>query len=246
MLERPIAVFSDVHANFEALEAVLADMDAHALSTRVCLGDTVGYGPDPEACLKRVIGLGCPILRGNHDDAVGSDEELDDMGGLARFGIRFTRKVLPEDLRAYLRDLPLTHEADGAIFVHASLDVPDHWEYVLSPWDAASHFEAQTHRICFCGHTHLPMVWHLSDEGDIACWPGRGRINLPETGKILVNVGSVGQPRDNNPAACYAVCGRHAHWVEFRRVEYDVATTGRKIRAAGLPPFAAERLTLGK
>lgn len=246
MLERPIAVFSDVHANLEALQAVLSDMEALALDQRVCLGDTVGYGPDPVECLEKVRALGCPIVKGNHDEAAGCDDALDDMGGLARFGIRYARKKLSKEMRDYLCELPLTHTDGECQFVHASLDVPAKWDYVLSAWDAISHFESQTHRLCFCGHTHVPMVWHMDEEGSLDFWTGVGRIELPAKGRILVNVGSVGQPRDHNPAACYVVCGRHARWVEFCRVEYAISQTCKKIRAAGLPPYAAERLTLGR
>jgi diadenosine tetraphosphatase ApaH/serine/threonine PP2A family protein phosphatase len=117
---------------------------------------------------------------------------------------------------------------------------------VLSPDDAAIHFDAQTRPLCFCGHTHDPMLWHSDGAGKLSIRHGEGRIHLTEGGKTLVNVGSVGQPRDLNPDACYAIFNPTARWVHFRRVPYDIARTRRKISAAGLPHFSATRLSEGK
>jgi diadenosine tetraphosphatase ApaH/serine/threonine PP2A family protein phosphatase len=246
MLQFPAAIFSDVHANLEALEAVLADMDALSIRSRVCLGDTVGYGPDPGGCLQRVRSLNCPTLMGNHDDATAGDGDLSDMGAVAVSGILFAREKLSPEERAYLKSLPLTFSAENSEFVHASLDAPSEWNYILSVWDAVAHFAAQTKPLCFCGHTHVPAAWHLTDDGDIAAWPGQGRIQAPPGGKLLVNVGSVGQPRDLQPSACYVICDEGGRSIEFRRVKYDIAKTRKKILRAKLPPFSAERLSLGR
>jgi len=241
-----IAVFSDVHSNLEALEAVLADMETLELRRCFCLGDTVGYAADPAACLERVRSLGCPVLQGNHDAAAATDAELDEMNLSAQAGMEFSRRELSAQQRAWLGTLPLQLAEDGWEFVHGSLDAPAQWWYVLSPEDAILHFEAQTRPLCFCGHTHAPMVWHWSDAGRLTLWRGEGRISLPGGGKTLINVGSVGQPRDRNPDACYAVFEPRKHWIEFRRVPYDMEETQRKILQAGLPRFTAGRLSAGR
>jgi len=241
-----LAVFGDVHANLEALQAVLADMDAQAVSQRVCLGDIVGYAANPAQCLELVRGLGCPVVKGNHDDAAAGDSDLDEMRDVAQRGIEFARQKLSTAQRAYLADLPLTLSSGNSEFVHASLNDPGEWRYIMREPEARDHFAAQTQPLCFCGHTHVPMVWHLSNTGNIKTWRGHGRIELPAGGKTLVNVGSVGQPRDLQPAACYAICDADAGWVEFRRVEYDIAKARRKILRAKLPRYAAQRLSLGR
>jgi len=246
MPESNSAVFADVHANLEALQAVLADMDAQAVSQRVCLGDIVGYAANPAQCLELVRGLGCPVVKGNHDDAAAGDSDLDEMRDVAQRGIEFARQKLSTAQRAYLADLPLTLSSGNSEFVHASLNDPGEWRYIMREPEARDHFAAQTQPLCFCGHTHVPMVWHLSNTGNIKTWRGHGRIELPAGGKTLVNVGSVGQPRDLQPAACYAICDAQAGWVEFRRVEYDIAKARRKILRAKLPRYAAQRLSLGR
>ena len=230
----------------EALEAALADMDALSIQQRVCLGDIVGYAANPAQCVERIRGLGCPVVKGNHDDAAAGDFDLVEMRDVAQRGIEFARQKLSTGQRAYLADLPLTLSSGDSEFVHASLNEPSAWPYIMREPEARDHFAAQTQRLCFCGHTHVPMVWHLSNTGNIKTWRGHGRIELPAGGKTLVNVGSVGQPRDLQPAACYAICDAQAAWVEFRRVEYDIAKARRKILRAKLPRYAAQRLALGR
>jgi len=246
MSNRMIAAFSDVHSNLEALNAVLADMDELGIHRRVCLGDIVGYAADPGASLKRVRALKCPVLQGNHDEAVAQDTSLEEMNTSAQAGIQFSRAKLSPAQRAWLAALPLKLTVDDCEFVHGSLDAPAGWWYVITPEDASLHFEAQTSPICFCGHTHDPMVWHWNGAGKLTVRHGEGRIPLPDGGQVLINVGSVGQPRDRNPDACYALFNPEDRWVEFRRIPYDVSKTMRKILKAKLPRFSAERLLLGK
>lgn len=241
-----IAVFSDVHSNLEALEAVLADMDTLKIQHRVCLGDIVGYGPNPSECLEKIRVLGCPVLKGNHDAAAAVEDDFEEMNSTAIAGIELSRETLSADQRQWLGQLPLTLAADGCQFVHGSLDAPEEWWYVLSPEDAAVHFEAQTQPICFCGHTHDPMVWHSRGQRHLSIRHGEGRIPVSQEGKTLINVGSVGQPRDRNPDACYAIYHPVEHWVQFRRIPYDVGKTKRKIGRAGLPQYSAERLFEGR
>ena len=241
-----LAVFSDVHSNLEALEAVLADMSALRIRQLVCLGDIVGYGADPVACLEKIRSLNCPVLQGNHDAAASEETDFEEMNTSAVAGIEFSRQKLTQEQRDWLGHLPLTLTQDACEFVHGSLDAPEEWWYVLSPEDAAIHFEFQTQPLCFCGHTHDPMVWQSSGPHQLSIRHGEGRIQLPQTGKTLVNVGSVGQPRDRNPDACYAIFQPEGRWVQFRRVSYDLVKTKRKIGRAGLPQYSAERLSEGR
>ena len=241
-----LAVFADVHSNMEALQAVLADMDAQAISQRVCLGDIVGYAASPAQCLELIRGLGCPVVQGNHDEAAATDMPLDEMRDVAQSGIEFARQKLSTEQRAYLAALPLTFANGSCQFVHASLNAPGEWHYVMREPEAREHFKAQKEPLCFCGHTHVSTVWHLSNTGNIKSWRGHGRIELTAGGKTLVNVGSAGQPRDLCPDACYAICDPQARWVEFRRVAYDIAKARRKIARVKLPRYAAQRLSLGR
>jgi diadenosine tetraphosphatase ApaH/serine/threonine PP2A family protein phosphatase len=241
-----LAIFADVHANLEALEAVLVDMDALSITRRVCLGDTVGYGASPSECLELVRGLGCPVVKGNHDDATAGDADLWQMRDAAQCGVLYAREKLSPEQRAYLAALPLNLSLENVEFVHASLHAPAEWDYIMRETEARDHFTAQTQRLCFIGHTHLPMVWHLSNTGNIKSSRGHERIQLSPGGKTVVNVGSVGQPRDLQPAACYVIYDREADAVEFRRVKYDIAKASRKILRANLPHSAAQRLLIGK
>src|SRR5271165_365216 len=246
MPDSMVAAFGDVHSNLEALQAVLADMERLGLQRRVCLGDTVGYAANPAQCLEAVMSLGCPVLKGNHDDLTADDGVLSEMRDVAQIGIEFSRRKLMPEQRRYLVGLPLVISEGDCQFVHASLDAPGEWLYVVREPDARAHFRAQTHSICFCGHTHVPRVWHRSSVGEITTWRGEGRIELPNGGKTLINAGSVGQPRDLCPDACYVIFDSQARKVEFRRVAYDLQKTKRKILRAKLPRFAAQRLSLGR
>lgn len=241
----PLAVFSDIHANLEALECVLKDIEKVGAPESVCLGDVVGYAANPAQCLERVRELGCPVVKGNHDAAVGSDETLEDMNEVAQSGVKYSRRTLTPDQRQYLDRLPFSVSNRWCEFVHASLAAPENWHYILGEADAREHFRAQARPICFCGHTHVPMVWHMSSDGAFSAWRGAGRIPLPTGGKTLINVGSVGQPRDRHPEACYAVFDPAEHCVEFRRVNYDIAAAREKIMRAKLPWHIAQRLSVG-
>ena len=246
MPESRFAVFSDIHANLEALQAVLADMDAQGITRRVCLGDIVGYAANPRQCLQLVRSLGCKIVKGNHDAAAAGDDALDDMRDVAQSGIEFARRKLSPEQRAYLAALPLTIADGNCEFVHASRSEPAAWNYITTEREALDHFAAQTRPLAFCGHTHVPMALHLGNTGNLRAWGGRGRLELPGGGKTLINVGSVGQPRDLIPSACYVICDPDAGWVEFRRIDYDIKKAKRKIYRAKLPRFIGQRLSIGR
>ena len=156
-----IGVFSDIHSNLEALQAVLEDMDAFGLRRRYCLGDIVGYAANPGECLEIVRSLSCPTVKGNHDAAVADDFSFHLMGDAARSGVEFSRRMLDSEQTAYLASLPLALAEKHYQFVHSSLETPHAWTYIISHGEAAVHFRAQTETLYFCGHTHIPMLWHL-------------------------------------------------------------------------------------
>ena len=241
-----MAVFSDIHSNLEAFQAVLADMDSIGVNRRVCLGDIVGYAANPAQCLRLVRSLGCPVVKGNHDAFVAADDDLEGINDAAQKGIDFSRKKLTAEQREYLGELPFDFTDIDCEFVHASLDSPEEWQYLQRERDVRFHFNSQVHPVAFCGHTHVPQVWHCSDDGPITLRRAKGRIELPEDGKALINVGSVGQPRDLCPDACYVVFHPASSEVEFRRVAYDIQKAQRKILRAKLPRFSAQRLSLGR
>ena len=233
------AIFSDIHSNLEALEAVQADMKRQKIDAAVCLGDIVGYGPDPAECLDWVREMKCPTVRGNHDHHAAQPKLPSWFSPLALAGLVHSRARLSKAQKKYLAGLPLTLEVGSFEAVHASLDRPLSWPYVLDGMEAECHFEAQRKAVCFCGHTHQPCVWHYEKK---FFHPGVGTIKLSATDRFLVNVGSVGLPRDNDARACYVIYEPKLRQVKFRRVPYDIAKTQGKIIKSGLPAELAAKL----
>ncbi len=186
------------------------------------------------------------VLQGNHDFAVVDDDILLGMSGPAVTGVRYAREQLSASRRDFLAALPLVSLHGDLQFVHSSLDHPEAWTYLRREPEIRAHFAAQTHPVCFCGHTHIPGVFRIDSASEVHSLGRTGRVELPAEGKVLINAGSVGQPRDRNPEACYVVFETGARAVEFRRVPYDIQAAQSRILAAGLPRITAERLALGK
>ncbi len=240
-----IAIFSDVHSNLEALDAVLEDMADQKITRRVCLGDVVGYGPDPVACLLRVRALSClKILLGNHDYESARDGDLEHFRDVAQAGVFYSRSQLSPEQKIFIRNLPLVWSDGDYTVVHATLADPASWDYIMDTYDAEYHFNFQETRLCFCGHTHVPKIFEKGDE--IREYPVKNTFKFKPGMSYLVNVGAVGQPRDLNKKACYAIYDPVANTVEHRRCNYDLKRTKDKILKAGLPEFLAQRLALGR
>ena len=237
------AVLSDIHGNLEALEAVLADA-APRTDALLCLGDLVGYGADPLACVEIVAARAYAITCGNHEYGVTGLLDLDWFNPHARAAAEWTRERLDDDHRTYLAGLPLVAEVGDATLVHASPDRPDEWEYLVTAQDGFDAFAAFATRLCFVGHSHVASAWSLGSTRPEHL-PGPIDLALERGRRYIVNVGSVGQPRDRDPRAAYAIWDVDAGRVEIRRVAYDHAATRRKIVAAGLPRFLADRLAAG-
>jgi len=234
-----VALLSDVHANLVALEAVLAALPP--VEGIWVMGDSVGYGPDPADVLALLRERNAVVVAGNHDLAVATGKGLEVFNPVASSAAQTHRKWLSAEDRDYLAALPTVARAGGATLVHGSLRDPV-WEYV---WDArsahASLVLSETSLSCN-GHTHVPAVFQL-DDADVTSTLGRGTVEL--RGRSLVNPGSVGQPRDRDPRAAWAVLDTEGRTVEFMRTTYDIAETQRRIRDRGLPPFLADRLASG-
>jgi diadenosine tetraphosphatase ApaH/serine/threonine PP2A family protein phosphatase len=237
------AVLSDIHGNLEALRAALADARSVA-DTVLCLGDVVGYGADPGPCLETLVERAVAITAGNHEYGVAGRLDLGWFNRHARAAAEWTRERLDDDCRAYLGALPLVAQVGDATLVHASPARPEEWPYLVDAEDGYEAFAAFDTRLCFVGHSHRPRAWSVGSSGpDHVARPTD--ITLETGRRYIVNVGSVGQPRDGDPRAAYALWDADARRVTIRRVAYDVQGARRKILAAGLPTFLADRLAAG-
>ena len=242
-MKKKLAVFGDVHGNWEAFSVVLKDAEKHGVDGYVCVGDVVGYNANPAECLNKVRELGCITVRGNHDHYCSHDECLDDFHPLAANVIDWTRHQLDDDQIAYLKGLKLVQRVQGFSVVHSTLDMPEKWGYVFDTLEADANFNYQTTSVCFHGHTHVPVIFEKSGRVVRSSSP-KFKIALGK--KYFINVGSVGQPRDNDPRCSYVIYDLGTKDVEFRRLKYDVKTAQAKIRKVGLPERLAKRLELGK
>jgi predicted phosphodiesterase len=238
------AIFSDIHANLEALEAVLRDAEEQKCSHYICLGDVVGYNANPHECTARVRDMDCPIVKGNHDEQASLIESSRDFNELAEAAIEWTREHLTKEDKAWLRDLRMQRQVRDFTIVHATLDTPAQWGYVFNNLDAAASFTYQHTAVCFFGHTHVPMAFIKDDSGVRRVRVDQLRIELAK--KYFINVGSVGQPRDGDWRAAYCIYDLDHENVEQRRLKYDLQTAQKKIIDAGLPSLLAERLALGR
>jgi predicted phosphodiesterase len=238
-----LAVLSDIHSNLAALDAVREDFPA--VDETWVLGDIVGYGPQPNEVIRALQELGARSVMGNHDGAAIGSVDVSWFNPDAAMAIEWTGEVIDDNAGAYLAALPVIRRNGDLTAVHGSPRDPT-WEYVTGPGVAAANLSAFDTRLCLHGHTHVPVIFAV-DEGRVEVVPAMPdapvRLNA---GRALVNPGSVGQPRDGNPAASYLVLDTEADTVEFRRVTYDVARTQHLMREVGLPPRLVERLSYGR
>ncbi len=241
-----IAVISDIHGNWHAFDAVLADADQEQVDELWCLGDIVGYGPQPNRCVEAARTRSAICLLGNHDLAALGQVDLAGFSPDAAVSARWTIDELEPDALAFLETLEPKGEREGVQLFHASPRDPV-WEYVLSESAVRNALELTTAGLVLVGHSHIPIALLLSNGDTLAGGLAKGgsEIELTE-GRWLLNPGSVGQPRDGDPRAAYLLIDletRHAH---FRRVPYDIEATQSEIREAGLPEALAERLAEGE
>lgn len=226
---------------------MLADAADAGAAAVLCLGDLVGYGADPAACVERVGERAVAVVAGNHEHGVLGRLDLEWFNPLARTAALWTRDHLDEDHARYLGALPLRETLGEATLVHASPRNPAEWDYLISADDGFEVFGDFDTRLCFVGHSHRPGVWSLGSGGrrHRGTVPHGERVRLEDGRRYLVNAGSVGQPRDRDPRAAYAVWDPDERSVTIRRVDYDRRRAAEKITAAGLPGALADRLAHG-
>ncbi len=237
------AIIADIHANLEALQVVLEDAKNQQVTHYACLGDVVGYNANPKECLDIVRTMNMPCVKGNHDEYCSSEEHLEGFNPAAAEAVNWTRKQLTEDDRQWLRDLKYTRMVTNFTIVHATLDGPQRWGYVFDKLAAAASLTYQNTSVCFFGHTHVPVAF-MKDS--VVRGGTYSKFKTEPGKKYFVNVGAVGQPRDNNPKCAYVVYDPDEGTIEIRRLDYDIATAQKKILAAGLPERLAERLAYGR
>lgn len=244
-----LAVFADIHANRQAFAACLEAARSRGAQRMILLGDYVGYGADPEWTVETVMGLvesGAMAVRGNHDNAVGTTSET--MNAEAQAAIEWTRGRLSAAQRQFLAALPLTCEEGDRLYVHSEAANPARWRYVLSTAEAARSMIATKAQITFCGHIHQPALYSMSVTAKMTSFVPTSNVpvQLLRGRQWLAVVGSVGQPRDGNPAACFVTFDTVTREITYCRVPYDVEAAAQRIRDNGLPVWLADRLSAGR
>lgn len=243
-----IAVISDIHSNLEALTACCQAAEEHGAERFVCLGDTVGYGPDPVATLDKLRSLpNFSCVLGNHDEYMFNFIDQDSTPPVQMVA-EWTIKQLSEEHIEYLKSLAYTLVENGVSYVHSSLHQPNAWSYITNAEKAKKCLESSATNLVFYGHVHIPMLFHEQQDNTIALIhpdPNK-QIPLKPNQRYVINVGSVGQPRDDNKDACFVIYDEELHCVTFHRVAYDYQATIKKIYDYGLHPEFAHRLESGR
>src|SRR4051812_42360465 len=244
-----LAIFADIHANRQAFSACLDAARARGAERLICLGDIVGYGADPEWAVDTVMSLvedGAIAVVGNHDNAVVSSSES--MNAEAQTAIEWTRGRLSAPQRRFLAELPLKRQDGDRLYVHSEASHPARWQYVRSTADAARSIEATDAHVTFCGHIHRPALYSMSSAAKMTSFIPTSDVPVQLLGgrRWLAVLGSVGQPRDGDPAASFAMLDTTSRELTYCRVPYDVEAAAERIRANGLPHWLADRLLVGK
>ncbi|CAN5551906.1 metallophosphoesterase family protein [soil metagenome] len=244
-----IAFISDVHSNIDALETVFADIDSQGVEKIVCLGDVVGYGAEPAACVRRVFERCTVTVLGNHEAMLGILHTINDweLGATVRVPLHLAKEQLTKAEFDAVCDLPLVADLAPLVAVHSSLDDPAAFHYIDDLDRAARNFATQQRwHVAFHGHTHYPLIWEKRGSTTIMHPPSESPVRLSPDSKYTINVGSVGQPRDEDPRACYAIYDPEEHLFLHRRVAYDIQMARTRIVRAKLPANNGLRLILGR
>jgi len=239
-----IALISDVHGNLEALETVLRDSEKQGAEKIHFLGDAVGYGCNPNECVK-LIDRHCDLkLLGNHDFAAMGLESTENFNQLAKASMNWTQTKLKQKTIRTLADFEIETVFLDYYLVHSSPTEPEKWRYILNIEQARGHFENFSQAFCFVGHSHSPTYFEYDAENSIS-QHFKAELEFSKGCRYIINIGSVGQPRDNDPRACYVIVNTNSNGITYRRVEYDIQKTQGKMRKAKLPDFLIERLAVG-
>lgn len=237
------AIFGDIHANLHALQAVIDDTHQQGCTHHICMGDIVGYNAYPRECVAIVRDLDCPTVKGNHDEQVSMGETQEGLNPLAEEALDWTRNQLDSADKQWLSELRMQRLVRDFTIVHATLDTPHKWGYVTTALDAAASFTYQHTALCFIGHTHRPVIYQRDHEVNTFLFE---TLTIEKNQKYLINVGSVGQPRDGDWRAAYAIYDTETNEVVLRRIPYDLEGAQRAILDAGLPEKLALRLANGR
>lgn len=239
-------ILGDIHSNLSALTTVLAALEKEGVQQLLSVGDVVGYGGAPRECIALLREIKVLVVKGNHDAATVGEIDLVYFNNYAREAVRWTQSVVSASDCRWLAELPLTRDLESCSVAHGTYHRPELYDYIQSPTDADPSLDAMVRAVCFVGHTHHPVTLLRPKVDPLSTfYCGDSEIDLSEATRALVNVGSVGQPRDEDPRAAYAVYDDEAERVWIRRVPYDIEREAHRIRTAGLPSVLADRLYLG-
>lgn len=237
-------IFSDIHSNLEALDAVIRAFREEGIDEYLCIGDIVGYAASPNECIENVRALNQVTVAGNHDRASVGLFSADYFNQFARDAVLWTGRVLDEGGKSFLEGLPLTYKNSDLTLVHGTLDEPEDFNYMTDAHTAQKTFELLKTEVCFIGHTHVPGIFRES--GNRIEYQEDCNTQIKKGSRYIINVGSVGQPRDGDPRAAYCIYDSDARTVRIKRTDYDISSARDKIIAAGLPRFLGERLLAGR
>jgi len=236
-------IISDIHANLEALEVAIDALSGEKIEMLLCAGDIVGYGADPGLCIEKIKSLRSIIVCGNHDEACVDLTDIACFNDSAKKAILWTKEKLTEEDKNYLKNLGLVYKNRYLTLVHGTLYEPEMFHYMIDANAAYATFSLMQNRVCFVGHSHTPGIYLYKN--DRMSYFYKEKIKIGKDEKIIVNVGSVGQPRDGDPRLCYSTYDTESGVIELKRLEYDVKLAQKKMRDAGLPYFLADRLATG-
>lgn len=238
-------IFSDIHSNLEAFDAVISAYKKEGIDKYFCAGDVVGYAASPKESIEKMKALSAAVVAGNHDWASVNLFPLDYFNDLAKDAIAWTQRNLDDKSKYFLGSLRLTYKNDDFILVHGTLDNPEDFNYMTDGYIAERTFGLLETNLCFIGHTHIAGVF-IKREDSALHYTNEGSFKIKKENKYIINVGSVGQPRDKNPQAAYCVYDADSGEIQIKRVSYDIETTRKKIIGAGLPKALGERLLTGR
>lgn len=237
-------IFADVHSNIEAFEAVIRAFKKEAIDVYLCVGDIVGYGANPKECIQQVQALSAITVAGNHDWASVNLFSAEFFNPFAKEAVLWTKSRLNEEEQSYLQTLRIKFANEELAIVHGTLNHPQEFNYLSDAYAASETFQVLEKGVCFVGHTHIPGIF-IQDAQEAIGFVQDEAITVLEINKYIINVGSVGQPRDGVPDAAYCIFDTEKKLVELKRAKYDIQKAGKKIIAAGLPQHLAVRLSAG-
>ncbi len=237
-------IFSDVHSNLEAFESSIESFKTINPDKYLCIGDIVGYGADPSLCISLVQSLKPYVVAGNHDWGVTGRHDIQNFSHVAKVAALWSRGLLKTAELEYLNNLELMFSDDDFVMVHGSLDTPNSFNYLFTENEMNGTFRLMDKHLCFVGHTHIPGIYEY--DGIRISRIRTDKFSLNMKCKYIINVGSIGQPRDNNPDASYVVYDSTKSLIEFIRVPYNIKKAQDKIIKNGLPEFLAQRLEIGR